>query len=203
MSEVEVGDQGKAFNGLNVLKKKYNEGAMIFSEDEEIKMIGLVHCGLVRGEKPHLDGDIHLVYTYDKGEIFGLEGAASIIQTAPMNYVAEEGTQVLMIPMDSLFQGEYKVDLITALVRILASDNVKKLYKIEMLAKRSLRQRVMVYLEILRKKAGTNSFTINMDREQLAQYLCVNRSALSYELNEMQRDGLIRFKKNKFELVEK
>lgn len=61
----------------------------------------------------------------------------------------------------------------------------------------------MTYLRIMGRKSGSDTFSIHMDREQFAQYLCVNWSALSYELNQMKRDGLIEFKKDEFKLLEK
>ena len=59
----------------------------------------------------------------------------------------------------------------------------------------------MVYLRILEAKADGGSFRVKMSREQMAQFLCVNRSALSNELNKMKKDGLIEFKGSNFRIV--
>ena len=81
------------------------------------------------------------------------------------------------------------------LTELLANDNIKKLYRIETLSQKGLRDRIMTYFHILADKSGSNIINVNMSRYQLAHYLCVNRSALSHEINEMQRDGLIEIDK--------
>ena len=58
-----------------------------------------------------------------------------------------------------------------------------------------------MYLEILRRKAGSDIVSVRMSREQMAQYLCVNRSALSNELNKMKREKIIDFEKDKFRIL--
>jgi hypothetical protein len=78
---------------------------------------------------------------------------------------------------------------------------MRKQYKIDVLYKKSLRARVRIFLLHMAEKAGRQSFDIGMDREQLARFLGVNRSALSHELSLMRSDGLIRFSKSKFELL--
>jgi CRP-like cAMP-binding protein len=90
-----------------------------------------------------------------------------------------------------------------ALTYMLADNNIKMSNKVEILAERGLRDRIMVYLNVLRVKSGSDTVTIKMSREQLAQYLCVNRSALSNELSKMKRDGLIDFKGTRFTILDK
>ena len=116
--------------------------------------------------------------------------------------MANEAAEVIFIDFPSVMRTEYAAEFAQALLRILADDNIKKLYKIEVLSKRGLRDRAMTYLRLIHKKSGNTEFSINMDREQFAQYLCVNRSALSYELNQMKRDGIVDFKKDRFRIIE-
>ena len=71
--------------------------------------------------------------------------------------------------------------------------------KIEVLSKRTTREKLLTYLNMQRGMA--NKFTIPYNREELAQYLCVDRSAMSSELCKMRNEGLIRFKKNGFEIL--
>lgn len=78
---------------------------------------------------------------------------------------------------------------------------MKKEYRLTIMAQKGLRERILVYLTMQANKRGTNSFTIPFSREELASFLCVNRSALSHELSLMQQEGLIRFHKNEFTLL--
>lgn len=87
------------------------------------------------------------------------------------------------------------------LLTILSDDNLRKHYRLAILAQRGLRDRVLVYLTMQAERRGTASFRIPFSREELAAFLCVNRSALSHELSRMEAEGLIRFRKNAFTLL--
>lgn len=192
-----------AVKDIKVTVREFVEEEIIFSEEEQVNGIAILHSGTVRGEKFHLEGNVDLMYMYQKGEIFGAEAAASRLRTSPLTYIANEDAVAIFIGFTDILRSEYSMPLMLALLHILADDNIKKLYKIETLSKRGLRDRIMTYLRIISRKADADTFTIHMDREQFAQYLCVNRSALSYELNKMKREGLIDFKKDKFRIIEK
>ena len=73
--------------------------------------------------------------------------------------------------------------------------------KIEILVEKGLRKRIMLYFGVLSRKSGSDEFSVKMSREQLAQYLGVNRSALSSELNDMKREGIIDFEKERFRFL--
>ncbi len=60
---------------------------------------------------------------------------------------------------------------------------------------------MLTYLSIIREKKGRDTFDISMNQEQFAQYLCVNRSVLSKELNQMRNAGLIDYKKNRYTIL--
>lgn len=181
----------------------YSRDEIIFLEGEAVQEIAILHGGTVRGEKFHLEGNIDLLYLYRKGETFGAEAAVSRLKSSPLTYVANEDSTVILLSFKEICQSRHAGPITLALLQILADDNIKKLYKIEMLSKRGLRERIMTYLRIMKKKSGKETFSIHMDQMQFAQYLCVNRSALSYELNEMKREGIIDFKKDRFEILEK
>lgn len=179
------------------------EEEMIFLEGEEVTDLAILHSGTVRGEKFHLEGNVDLLYMYKRGEIFGAEATVSRLKTSPLTYIANETAELILIDFAGAMRQSCREGIMTALMHILADDNIKKLYKIETLSKRGMRDRIMTYLKIIEKKAGKEVFSLHMDRNQLAQYLCVNRSALSCELNRMKREGLIWFQKDRFKILEK
>lgn len=203
LSQIPKGELRAALESLRIKIKEYKEEELIFLEGETVEDIAILHSGTVRGEKFHLEGEIDLMHIYQRGEIFGVEAPVSRLKTSPLTYMANEDICVILINFKSVLKTKYAAELALALLRILADDNIKKLYKIEVLSKRGLRDRIMTYLRIINQKSGSDVFSINMDREQFAQYLCVNRSALSYELNQMKRAGLIDFRKDRFRLLEK
>jgi len=77
---------------------------------------------------------------------------------------------------------------------------VLHLYRFAILSRKGLRERIETYLTMQASRRQTQTFTIPFSREELAAFLCVNRSTLSHELSKMQQEGLISFRKNEFTL---
>jgi CRP-like cAMP-binding protein len=73
--------------------------------------------------------------------------------------------------------------------------------KIEIISKRSTRDKLMTYLMLQAKKAGSNRFSIPFDRQELADYLEVDRSGLSAEIGKLRREGVLDSHKQHFELL--
>ncbi|MCL2753970.1 MAG: helix-turn-helix domain-containing protein, partial [Defluviitaleaceae bacterium] len=72
-------------------------------------------------------------------------------------------------------------------------------YKVEILSKRTIRERLFCFLNS--RSNGDKKFTIPFNREEMAQFICVDRSAMSNELSKMREEGLIDFNRNEFELM--
>ena len=85
-----------------------------------------------------------------------------------------------------------------SLMYVLAGKNLMLTKKMDIITPKSLRERVMVYLSQESVKQGSRTITVPFNRQQMADYLSVDRSALSAELSRMQRDGVISYEKNRF-----
>lgn len=185
--------------------RTFEKGQLIVLEGEPAAWIGLIYKGVVAGIKFYLEGSNHIIHMHGAGEVFGIEGAVSSLKTWPTSFTATEDSTLLIFPyrggLDSL-TGTSKEKLLSNMLTLLAHDGIKRLYKTEILSERSLRGRVWAYLQIMEKRAGNKTFRIHMNQEQLAQYLCVNRSSLSYELNIMRQEGLIDFRRDTFTMKE-
>ncbi len=203
LDEIAGRSRTDAVSQLDFQIKQFDEEEMAVLEGEQIEEIMILHSGVIRGEKFHLEGTVDFMYLYGPGEIVGAEATVSRLKTAPLTYIANQKTTVLSTPFRKVRQSRFADELMLALLQILADDNIKRLNKIEVLSKRGLRDRILAYLRIVSRKAKGEWFSIHMDRAQFAQYLCVNRSALSYELNRMKRDGLIDFQKDRFRILGK
>jgi len=91
----------------------------------------------------------------------------------------------------------YHTKLIENMLELIANKNLQLQSRMEIISLKAVRAKVMRYLESFVPKQGRN-ITIPFNREEMADFLCVERSALSHELSKMKRDGLIEYKKNKF-----
>ena len=123
-----------------------------------------------------------------------------------VNVVAAESTKVLFLDMRKALQicshaCAHHNKLIRNLLSISAQKNLNLSRKIFHTSPKSIRGRLLSYLSYQAVRSGSQSFVIPFNRQQLADYLNVDRSALSNELSKMQRDGLLHVEKNHFDLL--
>lgn len=194
-------DYEEAWEELHMVPRRFEDQQIIYIQGDEVNRSGIVHEGLVKGEKFHIEGTSHLAHMYAAGEPFAFEGAVSGKKTSPLDYISEGESTVIFFDVQQIYTSSFERELVRGFMEVLANDNIKKLYRIETLSQRGLRSRIMTYFRILSSKSGSPVIRLNMSRMQLAHYLCVNRTALSYELNQMQREGLIVIEKKKITLL--
>ena len=201
LNELKKSDYMDAFEQLKISGRNYKSGETVFFEGDIIDKFCIVKKGSVRSEKTYLNGEVHIVDLFDEGSVFGLAFALSKSRITALDFVSNEESEIVFVSMHSIRKSRFSNEINTALNYMMADSNIKMGHKIEILAERGLRERMMVYLHVLRTKSGSDTVTIRMSREQLAQYLCVNRSALSNELSKMKKDGIIDFKGSTFTLM--
>ena len=202
LNELKKSDYMDAFEQLKISGRNYKSGETVFFEGDIIDKFCIVKKGSVRSEKTYLNGEVHIVDLFDEGSVFGLAFALSKSRITALDFVSNEESEIVFVSMHSIRKSRFSNEMNTALNYMMADSNIKMGHKIEILAERGLRERMMVYLHVLRTKSGSDTVTIRMSREQLAQYLCVNRSALSNELSKMRREGLIEFHRDRFTLLQ-
>jgi CRP-like cAMP-binding protein len=161
--------------------------------------------GRVQGVHFHADGSLDLVQLFSAGDIIGLDIVCSASKRIPFSLCALDGGAFWAVNYDALFSEHLEHGLVRKLrenlICELARDSLKRLHKIEVLYRKSLRERICVFLRNRASLSGERHVEIDMDREQFAQYLGVNRSSLSHELAMMRQDGLIEFHKGSFKIL--
>ncbi len=190
-----------AFGELEITAQEFKAGDLIFRSGEVVDRVCIVEEGSVRTETGYTTGEVHILQIFEAGSLFAIEAAMSKRKTAPLDYVCNEDGVIAFIPLENIYNSTFFHEIYDMLLELLASDNIKKMHKIELLAERSLRHRILMYLDILYSKSDSDTVTVTMNREKMAQYLCVNRSSLSNELNNMKRDGIIDFDKETFRIL--
>ena len=194
----------KIYNIIQPEIKPYEKNENIISEGDRVDFVGIIYTGKVVNERLDFEGNISLQQILIPPNIFGFDIAATPSQLSPINLKCLEDTQVLFFSYSKLINddapAEDRIKLLNNLITLFANENIRRMYKIEILTQKSLRKRIMLYLNRIAQKEGSNSFKIPLDRSQLAQYLNVNRSALSAELSKMKREGIIDFEKNQFSI---
>ena len=201
------GDVEKVYHFTMPTVKDYEKNETIVSQGEIVSKIGIIKKGTVISMKYHRNGEAQILRIYKSGEVLSLDTVNTTFLTSPVSLISQTECTVVFLNYNKLMEVDkvspfFKETIIFNNSEILSNELVRLMYKIDVLSKRTLQERVLTYLSIISEKKGTDTFDISMNQEQFAQYLCVNRSVLSKELNLMRKKGLIDYKKNKYTLCQ-
>lgn len=199
-------DCGKLFEVLKPAYKSYLYDEIVMNEGDPVNDIGLVCSGRLISERMDRNGNRILIQSRRQGQVFGLEAAAHPARRCPGTVVCSSDAEVIFFQYARFFDGslphELQSKLLFNMLGMLAHFVEKQIGKLEIISHRSLRQRILAFLHSMAAQRGSTTFRICMNREELACYLGVNRSALSHELSKMRADGLVSFNKNQFTLLD-
>lgn len=175
----------------------------IVDHGEEISALMIVVEGEVSAVCDGCDGSQSLYEIIEEGDLFGVFVNYLHRHRSPITYMSGKKTVVLSVNADYCFEALNKDDLqrfLSNIMRIMAQKQKKSINRMKILSKKSLRTRIMMYLNLEAKKQGykNGTFKVRMNREQMAKYLCVNRSGLSHELTVLQEEGYISYRGNEF-----
>ncbi len=198
-------EQLKACLGFEELA--FPKGSYIYQAGDKINAFGLVLSGAVCIENNDIWGNRSILDSFEPGEVFAENYACLPDEPLPIHVAATENTHVLFINARRVTRMcehacPYHSQLIHNLIHIMAQNNMKMARRCFYTATRSLRQRVLKYLSDQSKLHESRSFQIPFDRQQLADYLSVDRSALSNELSKLSRESILKFRRNRFELLQ-
>lgn len=191
---------------LGAYEKKYGKGEMIFLETYDIRCVGIVLSGSVYMTKDSADGKKAILVHIQEGDIFGETFACHSQVCSTVSFEAAQAARVLFLPFRKMMHTctascLYHHRLIENMVRMLAEKNTRLLDKVEVITQRTLRDKILMYLEQEAQRTGSSSFTISFGRQELADYLCADRSALTRELYHMQDEGILLIDKHHFTLL--
>ena len=177
----------------------------LFREGEVVSWAGLVLEGRLQLVREDLWGNRRLLRTVEPGELFGESYACAPGAPSLVSAQAVLPSRVLLLDIAHLLTTcssacPFHTRLIRNLLTILAEKNLFLTQKLEHLTQRTTREKVLSYLETLSRQQHSLSVTIPYNRQQLADYLSVERSALSAELSRMAAEGLLDYRKNQFTL---
>lgn len=196
-----------AFNNLQVSEMQFKKDESIFRAGSKTDKLGLVTGGSVRIESNDVWGNRTILSHIGPGQFFAETYA--ILEKEPMlvDAIANENSTILFLHTENLkgpaLRGEkWAVKILTNLLMITARKNLALSGRSFHTSPKTIRGKVLAYLNSVALKEGSRRFDIPFDRQQLADYLNVERSALSKELGKMKREGLILVNKNHFELQE-
>lgn len=191
---------------LGAQRKTYQKGERVLRAGSPVTAMGLVLSGGVLIESVSLWGSAAVIDRVEPGQIFAETYACTPGEPLLVDVSAAQESEVLFLRMERVLAPcpracPHHSRLIRNLLALSAQKNLTLSRKILHTAPKTVRGRLLSYLSDQALRAGSRSFTIPFDRQQLADYLNVDRASLSSELGKLQREGVLRTRRSRFELL--
>ena len=192
---------------LRAREKRCAKGEVLLRAGDTVRELGLVLSGSVSIESDDLWGNRTILDRVGPGRVFAETYACVPGEPLMVNAVAAEAAEVLFLDVGRVLGScsnacAHHARVVRNLLAISARKNLALSRRSLHTAPKSIRGRLLSYLSFQALRQGSRAFDIPFDRQQLADYLNVDRSALSAELGRMRREGLLRAEKNHFEMSE-
>ena len=186
--------------------EKFDKKDTVFAEGSEAKNIGVLLTGEVESVRYDYYGNKSIINKVTSPEVFGEAFACAESKSLPVSIVSVDRSDVMLIDCSHILHMcsnncGFHHQLIYNLMKDLASKTVIFHQRIEVTSKRSTREKLLTYLGIVSQQKKSNSFTISFNRQELADYLEVDRSGLSAEISKMRKEGILECNKNYFKLL--
>jgi CRP/FNR family transcriptional regulator, dissimilatory nitrate respiration regulator len=194
------------FDYLDARVQSYLKDEYIMQAGNPVKGVGIMLTGSANVIKEDFWGNRTIIDNISPGELVGETFVCTNVEKLPLNLIAMQDCDVLFVNYqkiltdckgDCAFHGQLAANAI----KILANKNIVLMNKVEHMVRRTTRDKLLSYLSSRALKASSNTFTIPYNRQELADYLAVDRSAMSNELCKLRDDGVVAFNKNHFVLL--
>ena len=187
---------------LNAVERKNKKGEVILSEGSITENIGIVLSGMAVISCNDIWGNTSILGNVAPGSVFAEVYACIPGQPMLVTVSAVEDTSVLFMNVGRVLATctnacPFHTRLVRNLLTICAHKSLQLSQRIQHTSSKFIRGRLMSYFSECAKRAGSNSFLIPYNRQQLADYLNVDRSTMCNELSKMQKDGIIEYERNR------
>ena len=193
---------------LGYHERVYPKNNIIWNTGDIVRSFGIVLDGQAQVLRDDLFGKRNILASITPGGVFGEAFACAGLPESPVSVMAgQTATRVLFLNVEKVLTlcshaCAFHNELIARLVRMLARKNIALNEKIDFLGKRTTREKIGAFLLSSYRRQKSNPFLIEFNRNELADFLSVDRSALSRELSAMKRAGLIDYWKNSFKILD-
>ena len=185
---------------------KYKKGEYVLRQGEHLNDIMVLVEGCLHIQKDDYWGNRSILGQIGVGEIFGEAYAAPESGTLLNDVIAVENSAVFFFDVRRVITTcssacRFHTIVVQNLFFTISEKNRNLVQKLDYISRRTTREKLLTYLSEEAKKQNTASITIPFNRQQLADYLSVDRSAMSNELCKMRDEGLLEFERNRFKLL--
>jgi len=197
-------DKQKLLKHLEASTLKFKPNSVISSMIREDNIIGIITKGYIQIIKTDYNGNRIIIDELEENDIFGT--LLFSLKKNEYNVLAKEETEIIIIDYDQILSNEptnkeYYNQFLKNLLTIIMRKIQEKNERIEILTKKTIRNKLLEYFDIISKKQGSKYIYLPFNFTDLADYLAVDRSAMSRELKYLKEEGFIAIKGKKIELL--
>lgn len=183
------------------------KGSPVFLEGDAAGFVGLVLEGCVQVVQEDFYGKRNILAHAEKGDLFAEAFACANIETMPVSGYAVRDSRLLMLSCQKMLTVctcacPFHNQLVKNMLRVVARKNLQMHDKIRFMSQKTTKEKLMAYLLEQAKAAHSSDFTIPFDRQALADFLGVERSAMSAELGKLKKAGILELKGSHFHLIQ-
>lgn len=185
--------------------RSYGRDSIVLHAGDPTDSLGILLSGSAQILKDDAFGVRSIYDSLVPGDIFGEALACAGLSSSPVSVISMLSCEVMFVQINKITSPcsqvcSYHKKLLENLLGLLAHKNLLLNSRITTLSQRTTREKIMTYMALQIERTGKYRFEIPFNRAGLADFLCVDRSALSRELSKMREDGVIDFHKNSFEV---
>lgn len=205
-SDMSDDDLNHVLTCLGVKIESFDKKYTVFAEGYPARYLGIVLSGSVQITQSDYYGNRNILAEMGVSEVFAEAFACSGVESLPVAVIANEPCEIMLIDRQRILftcanNCDFHRKLIFNLMKDLAEKTIMFHQRIDITSKRTTRDKLLAYLSFQSKKAGSNSFRIPFDRQELADYLEVDRSGLSAEISKLRSEGVLESNKNQFKIL--
>ena len=195
-SGIEQCDLNTMIECLNGKAIKIRKGNPVFLEGDPARFVGIVLLGTVQIVREDYYGNRSVITVLQPGELFAEVFSCAGLEAMPVSVIALTDSEVLLLDCRRVFTSctnscHFHSLLIKNLLQGMAQKNLTLTQKIRYMSQKTTKEKLMAYLLDQAKQQGSKEFVIPHNRQSLADYLGVERSAMSAEISKLKRSGQI------------
>lgn len=183
--------------------KEYRKGETVFLQGDAVNFFGIVLEGSIQIIRNDYYGNRSIVTTTMPSQLFAETFAFTKASSVPLSAWASSDSTIMLINPEKIIGQcsracSFHSRIISNLIKVMASKNLEINKKLEIVSKRTTRDKLMTYLFLTSQELGIKSFTVPFNRQELADYLEVDRSGLSAEISKLKKDGKLLCRRSEF-----
>lgn len=186
--------------------KEYRKGETLFLQGDAVNFFGVVLEGSIQIIRNDYYGNRSIVTTAMPSQLFAETFAFTKASSVPLSAWASSDSTIMLINPEKIIGQcsracSFHSRIISNLIKVMASKNLEINKKLEIVSKRTTRDKLMTYLFLTSQELGIKSFTVPFNRQELADYLEVDRSGLSAEISKLKKDGKLLCRRSEFTIL--